>query len=86
MNIQDLREELQYFYYNQNSIGISIYALLNTTINNNLFKINIEDEAVKSYLKHIKITKILPLKLYVYFIPTRAKLMAYFFYAKLICF
>ena len=45
MNIQDLREELQYFYYNQNSIGISIYALLNTTINNNLFKINIEDEA-----------------------------------------
>ena len=86
MNIQDLREELQYFYDNQNSIGISIYALLNTTINNNLFKINIEDEAVKSYLKHIKITKILPLKLYVYFIPTRTKLMAYFFYAKLICF
>ena len=45
MNIQDLREELQYFYDNQNNIGISIYALLNTTINNNLFKINIEDEA-----------------------------------------
>lgn len=45
MNIQELREELQYFYDNQNSIGISIYALLNTTINNNLFKINIEDEA-----------------------------------------
>lgn len=45
MNIQDLREELQYFYDNQKGIGISMYALLNTTNNNNLFKINIEDEA-----------------------------------------
>ena len=45
MNIQDLREELQYFYDNQKGLGISIYALLSTTNNNNLFKINIEDEA-----------------------------------------